>query len=178
MLIELAVVNTLNCSIKARRILCRSGIFRHFKRIHKLQFSIVMHLEKLLLESFTSNSFNAGPFKLIEADINITTSFIAVLPFCNSGSNHLTNLKFDHGKLLPFGRNHWIPVLTRLSMRIDEVNDLVLDVGSDHCLSLKLKISLQYSASKLESAALRWIRFFCRPTDLARNSWFRLKEPF
>ena len=40
-------------------------------------------------------------------------------------------------------------------MRIDEVNDLVLDVGSDHCLSLKLKISLQYSAIKLESAALR-----------------------
>ena len=98
MLIELAGVNTLNCSIKARRIfLCRSGIFREFKRIHKLQFSIVMHLEKFLLESFTSNSFNAvllpcaGPFKLIEVDINITTSFITVLPFCNSGSNHLTN---------------------------------------------------------------------------------------
>ena len=113
MLIELAGVNTLNCSIKARRIfLCRSGIFHEFKRIHKLQFSIVMHLEKLLLESFTTNSFNAvllpcaGPFKLIEVDINITTSFIAVLPFCNSGSNHLTNLEFDHGKLLPFGRNH------------------------------------------------------------------------
>ena len=113
MLIELAGVNTLNCSIKARRIfLCRSGIFREFKRIEKLQFSIVMHLEKLLLKSFTSNYFNAvllpcaGPFKLIEVDINITTSFIAVLPFYNSGSNHLTNLEFAHGKLLPFGRNH------------------------------------------------------------------------
>ena len=115
MLIELAGVNTLNCSIKARRIfLCRSGIFRKFKRIHKLQFSIAMHLEKLLLEIFTPNSFNAvllpcaGPFKLIEVDVNITTSFIAVLPssFCNSGSNHFTNLEFDHGKLLPFERNH------------------------------------------------------------------------
>ena len=64
-------------------------------------------------------------------------------------------------------------------MGIDEVNDLVLDVGSDHCLSLKLKISLQYSAIKLESAALRWNPiFFFRPTDLARNSLFRLKEPF
>ena len=63
-------------------------------------------------------------------------------------------------------------------MRIDEVNDLVLDVGSDHCLSLKLKISLQYSAIKLESAALRWNPIFFRPTDLARNSLFRLKESF
>ena len=113
MLIKLEGVNALNCSIKARRIfLCRSGIFREFKRSHKLQFSMVMHLEKLLLKSFTSNYFNAvllpcaGPFKLIEVDINITTSFIAVLPFYNSGSNHLTNLEFAHGKLLPFGRNH------------------------------------------------------------------------
>ena len=110
MLIELAGVNTLNCSIKARRIfLCRSGIFREFKRIDKLQFSMVMHLEKLLLKSFTSNYFNAvllpctGPFKLIELDINITTSFIAVLPFCNSGSNHLTNLEFYQGSCYPLG---------------------------------------------------------------------------
>ena len=92
MLIELAGVNTLNCSIKARRIfLCRSGIFREFKRIEKLQFSIVMHLEKLLLKSFTSNYFNAvllpctGPFKLIEVDVNITTSLIAALLSCSSG---------------------------------------------------------------------------------------------
>ena len=99
MLIELAGVNTLNCSIKARRIfLRRSGIFREFKRIDKLQFSIVMHLEKLLLESFTSNYFNAvllpcaGPFKLIEVDINITTSFIATSLSCRSGSNHFTEL--------------------------------------------------------------------------------------
>ena len=59
-----------------------------------------MHLEKLLLKSLTSNYFNAvllpcaGSLKVIEVDINITTSVIAVLPFCNSGSNHLTNLEF------------------------------------------------------------------------------------
>ena len=68
-----------------------------------------MHLQKLLLKSFTSNYFNAvllpcaGPFKLIEVDSNITTSFIAVLPFCNSDSNHLTNLEFDQGSCYPLG---------------------------------------------------------------------------
>ena len=55
-------------------------------------------------------------------------------------------------------------------MRIDEVNDLVLDVGSDHCLSLKLKISLQYSAIKLESAALRWNPIFFSP-DRSRQKF-------
>ena len=59
-----------------------------------------MHLEKLLLESFTPNCFNAvllpcaAPFKLIEVgtDINITTSFIAALLSCSLGSNHFTEL--------------------------------------------------------------------------------------
>ena len=59
-----------------------------------------MHLEKLLLKSFTSNYFNAvllpctGPFKLIEigTDINITTSFIAASLSYSSGSNHFTEL--------------------------------------------------------------------------------------
>ena len=59
-----------------------------------------MHLEKLLLESFTSNCFNAvlllyaGPFKLNEVAtaINITTSFIAASLSCSSGSNHFTEL--------------------------------------------------------------------------------------
>ena len=57
-------------------------------------------MEKLLLESLTSNCFNAvllpcaAPFKLIEVatDINITTSFIAALLSCSSGSNHFTEL--------------------------------------------------------------------------------------
>ena len=59
-----------------------------------------MHFEKVLLESFTPNCFNAvllpyaAPFKLIEVgtDINITTSFIAALLSCNSGSNYFTEL--------------------------------------------------------------------------------------
>ena len=55
-------------------------------------------------------------------------------------------------------------------MRIDEVNNLVLDVGSDHCLSLKLKISLQHSAIKLESAALRWNPIFFSP-DRSRQKF-------
>ena len=57
-----------------------------------------MHLEKLLLESFTSNYFNAvllpcaASLKLIEVgtDISITTSFIAALLSCSLGSNHFT----------------------------------------------------------------------------------------
>ena len=68
-----------------------------------------MHLQKLLLQSFTSNSFDAvllpcaGLLKLIEVgtDINITTSIIAVLLCCNSGSNHLANLEFDQGSCYP-----------------------------------------------------------------------------
>ena len=74
-----------------------------------------MHLQKVLLESFTSNCFNAvllpcvGPFKLIVVGtgINITPSFIAALICCNSGSNQFTNV---------------------------ELKVLVLLVGSDHCL--------------------------------------------
>ena len=92
--IKLAGVNTLNFLIKARRIfLFRPGIFRYFKRIDQLQFSIVMHLEKLLLErprEFHLKLFQCCsvtlriPFKLIEVgtDINITTSFIAALFSC------------------------------------------------------------------------------------------------
>ena len=106
-----------------------------------------MHLGKLLLESFTSNSFNAvllpcdAPFKLIEVgtDINIMTSFIAALLSCSSVSTHFTNLEFGQASCYPLsGITEFPSVLTRLSIYIDEVNVFVLDVASDHCLSLKL----------------------------------------
>ena len=83
-------------------------------------------MEKLLLESLTSNCFNAvllpcaAPFKLIEVatDINITTSFIAALLSCSSQVQIiLLNFLSVHVNCSLYGHWKWISGIKGLEVK-------------------------------------------------------------